>query len=101
MAELVQERRQGERVVLSPPLQCSLHGCEVSLVDLGIAGARVRHRAPLAVNGPAKLTFAWDGEEIALDCNVVRSDLQPALEATPEKIFETGVQFIQPEHGNA
>jgi phosphoserine phosphatase RsbU/P len=101
MAELVQERRHGERVVLSPPLQCHIRDCEVSIVDLGMLGARVRHDRPLVIDGPAKLTFHWDGEEIALDCNVVRSDLQPSLEAAPESIFETGVQFVHPEQANA
>lgn len=70
------------------------------MVDLGMLGARVRHGMPLAA-GSSKLSFHWDGEEFTVDCNVVRSDIQPQLDAAAPRIFETGIRFVNPDEVNA
>lgn len=96
MVDIAQERRHGERVVLSPPLTGRIADAAVTMVDLGMLGARVRHGAPL-VAGVSKLSFQWADEEFELDCNIVRSDLQPSLEASRSNIFETGIRFLNPD----
>lgn len=101
MAETIQERRHGERVVLSPPLSGRIEGAEVTMVDLGIHGARVRHEGAIPASGPSKLSFEWDGDEITLDCHIVRSDVHPAVEAAAANTFESAVQFVHPEQGNS
>jgi sigma-B regulation protein RsbU (phosphoserine phosphatase) len=90
----IQERRHGERVVLAPPLPARIGDAEVTLVDVGLRGARVQSTQPIAPNGRATLSFRWQDEEIALDCNVVRSDLHPSRDAAPAAIFESGIQFM-------
>jgi sigma-B regulation protein RsbU (phosphoserine phosphatase) len=92
-----QERRHGERVMLAPPLPARIGEAEVTLVDLGMRGARVQSARPIAIDGRATLRFQWQDEEIALDCNVVRSDLHPQRDAAPPAIFESGVQFVHDE----
>jgi sigma-B regulation protein RsbU (phosphoserine phosphatase) len=93
MNERAQERRNGERIMLSPPLRARIAGAEVHLVDVGLLGARLHSDAPIPVDGSTTLRFEWDEEEIAIDCNVVRSDLQPSIEAASPNIFESGVRF--------
>jgi sigma-B regulation protein RsbU (phosphoserine phosphatase) len=101
MADPIQERRHGERVVLSPPLTGRIEGAAVTMVDLGIHGARVRHEGEIPASDTSRLSFEWDGDEITLDCHVVRSDVHPDLEAAAPNIFESGVQFTHPEQGTS
>src|ERR1051326_7890628 len=93
------DRRHGERIVLTPPLTARIADAEVRLVDVGMLGARVHSDAPIPVDGKTKLRFRWDEEEIAIDCNVVRSDLHPSREAAAENIFESGVRFAATGEG--
>ena len=93
MTDFVQERRpgdrrHGERIVLTPPLNARIADAEVRLMDVGMLGARVHSDAPIPVDGKTTLRFRWDEEEIAIDCNVVRSDLHPSRE------FESGIRFV-------
>ena len=90
-----QERRHGERVVLTPPLPARIYEREVMLMDVGLFGARLQSPEPLQANGVARLQFDWDDDQITLDCHVVRSDLHPTAETAPAAIFEAGVQFVQ------
>jgi sigma-B regulation protein RsbU (phosphoserine phosphatase) len=99
MTERAQERRHGERIVLTPPLHARIADAEVRLMDVGMLGARVHSDAPIAVNGNTTLRFRWDNEEIAIDCNIVRSDLHPARDAAAENIFESGVRFVPTGEG--
>jgi sigma-B regulation protein RsbU (phosphoserine phosphatase) len=94
MTERAQERRLGERIVLTPPLHARIADAEVRLIDVGMLGARVHSDAPIPVNGDTTLRFRWNDEEIAIDCNVVRSDLHPSREAAAQNIFESGVRFV-------
>lgn len=98
--ELHQERRHGERVLLAPPLPARLHDRDVVIVDVGVFGARIHSPEPLAADGPAKLTFSWDDDEIAIECNVIRSDLHPTADAGTHAAFEAGVQFLSPPEGH-
>ena len=70
---LDQDRRRAERLLLPSPIAGRMADRDVRIVDIGILGTRVEHDEPLMV-GPHTLRFAWDGEEIEVDCTVVRSD---------------------------
>src|ERR1051326_2439968 len=99
MTERAQERRHGERIVLTPPLRARIADAEVRLMDVGMLGARVHSDGPIATDGSTTLRFRWDDEEIAIDCNVVRSDLHPTRDAAAENIFESGVRFAPSGEG--
>jgi len=99
MTDRAQERRHGERIVLTPPLRARIADAEVRLMDVGMLGACIHSEAPIAIDGNTMLRFEWNDEEIAIDCNVVRSDRQPSRETTAETFFESGVRFVPTEVG--
>jgi sigma-B regulation protein RsbU (phosphoserine phosphatase) len=82
---LDQDRRRAERLLLPSPIAGRLSEREVRIVDIGIMGTRIEHDEPLLV-GPHTLRFDWDGEEITVDCTVLRSERS-------ESAFRSGLQF--------
>lgn len=70
---LNQERRRVERLLLTAPLDGRVAERPVRIVDIGLLGTRIEHDEPL-VAGPNTLRFEWDGEEIVVDCTVVRTE---------------------------
>jgi sigma-B regulation protein RsbU (phosphoserine phosphatase) len=82
---LDQDRRRSERLLLTSPISGRVSGHSVRIVDIGILGTRIEHDQPLPA-GPQTLQFEWDGEEIAVDCTLVRSELLDAA-------FHSGLQF--------
>jgi phosphoserine phosphatase RsbU/P len=87
-----QERRQAERILLVPPVAARLEDRDVRILDIGPRGSRIEHDGPLAVRSPARLAFQWDGERIALDCIVARSDDQPP-NGDGRSAFHSGLEF--------
>ena len=85
-----QERRRAERLQLTSPIIGRVQNRNVRLVDIGASGTKVEHEAPaLSLNGgPHKLSFPWDGEEVAVDCQVVHS------EAHGETV-SSGLRFVE------
>jgi sigma-B regulation protein RsbU (phosphoserine phosphatase) len=67
------DRRRAERLLLRPPLQAFIDTHEVELHELGPLGCRIEHDDVIPAGTAAKLMFSWDGEELTLDCSVVRS----------------------------
>jgi sigma-B regulation protein RsbU (phosphoserine phosphatase) len=94
-----QERRQAERIMLTPPLAGRLHDQDVRIVDIGPRGTRLEHDEPLHASDPARLRFFWLGDEIALDCLVARSDAEPHRSSDGLSIFNSGLEFRPPEDG--
>ncbi|HEX7828282.1 MAG TPA: SpoIIE family protein phosphatase, partial [Thermoanaerobaculia bacterium] len=81
------DRRRAERILLRPPLTAFLDSQEVELHELGPLGCRIEHDEPMTNGENAKLMFSWDGEELTLDCSVVRSGHAPSSR------FFSGVSF--------
>ena len=81
-----QERRRAERLLLTPPLPGAVQNRAVRLLEIGELGTRIEHDEPLIAGGPHTLRFAWDGDEIAVDCTVVHSEKSNGA-------FTTGVQW--------
>ena len=94
-----QERRQAERIILSPPLVGRLHDQDVRILDIGPRGARVEHDRPLHFSAPVRLCFPWAGDEIALDCLMVRADAEPHRSSEGMSIYNSGLEFRPPEDG--
>lgn len=85
-----QERRRAERLLLSSPIVGQVQDHDVRMVDIGVAGTRVEHDAPLMVGGPTKLRFRFDGEDVVVDCTVVHSEDHAG-------IFSSGLRFVGAE----
>ncbi len=86
-----EERREFQRLHLEPPIPGTLDTCAVSILEVGVLGARVHHASPL--EGKAgDLRFSYDDEEIGLRCDVVRtSESQDAK--YPGSGLESGLRF--------
>jgi phosphoserine phosphatase RsbU/P len=68
-----------------------LHTQDVRVIDVGPLGTRVEHTEPLIAGSTLPLRFHWDGEDFAVDCTVVRSDLLNR----GEQRYESGLAFVQ------
>jgi len=85
-----QERRSAERIVLSPPVEARLQDRLVRILDIGPMGIRVENTEALPVHSQQRVTFRWNGDEIAVDCLVARCD---ADRSDGLNIFHTGLEF--------
>jgi hypothetical protein len=66
------ERREFQRLPLENPIPGNFGSVAVSIVEIGILGARIQHAVPFP-EPRAELQFAYGGKEIAMRCDVVRS----------------------------
>ncbi|HXH39354.1 MAG TPA: SpoIIE family protein phosphatase, partial [Thermoanaerobaculia bacterium] len=82
---LDQDRRRAERLLLPSPIAGRVAERAVRIVDIGYLGTRIEHDEPL-VAGPHTLQFEWDGQEITVDCTVVRTEPSDAA-------FHSGLRF--------
>ena len=67
-----EERREFQRLLLDPPVPATLGTTPVSIMEIGVLGARVLHAAPLAEEH-SELHFAWNDVVLAMKCSVVRT----------------------------
>jgi hypothetical protein len=66
------ERREFQRLHLDSPIAGTFGGFEVSIVEIGILGARIEHSAPLE-SPRGDLQFAYGGSPVHMRCEIVRS----------------------------
>ena len=67
-----EERREFQRLLLDPPLPATLGTTPVSIMEIGVLGARVLHGAPLDEEH-GELHFSWNDAAVAMKCDVVRT----------------------------
>ena len=66
------ERREFQRLRLESPVEGTFAGSSVSIVEIGILGARIEHSAPL--DSPrGDLQFTFGGTPVQMRCEVARS----------------------------
>jgi hypothetical protein len=85
------ERREFQRLQLEAPIPGTFDDApasvvEVSIIEIGVLGARIRHAPPFAVPR-GELRFASGGNEIVMRCEVVRT-----LDAGGT--FVSGLRFV-------
>ncbi len=66
------ERREFQRLGLNPAIAGSLDSIPVSILEIGILGARVHHDTTPPADS-AELSFTHGGKDIALRCELVRT----------------------------
>ncbi|HWW62152.1 MAG TPA: hypothetical protein VN181_12350 [Thermoanaerobaculia bacterium] len=86
-----QERREFQRLELSPPIPGTLGTTAISVLEVGVLGARVHHAEPFDLTH-ADLRFSFEGEEIGMKCEIVRTI--PNRSKYPESGLESGLRFI-------
>src|SRR5258708_26927086 len=86
--------RRVQRIHLAQPIVARLGAAKVVLVDVSVLGARVEHHTPLIAGSHSRLSFAWEGEEVAADCRIVRSRLERfSVGADGLTVYHSGVEF--------
>ncbi len=87
-----EERREFQRLQLDPPIPGTFSATAVSLIEVGVLGCRFHHGEPLT-DETGELRFSHYGEEIAMKCEVVRTnDSQHAK--YPGSGLESGIRFL-------
>lgn len=81
-----EERREFQRLRLEAPLPGKFASSEVSVVEIGILGARIHHQSSLDVTR-GELKFVADGREVEMRCDIVRTFEVPGG-------FASGLRFI-------
>ncbi len=88
------QRRRVNRVQLAQPLVARLGATQVILFDVSIFGARIEHDVPLTPGSRTKLIFRWGDENIAVDCQIVRSRLERfSTGADGMTVYHSGLKF--------
>src|SRR5437667_849249 len=67
-----EERREFQRLRLDPTVPATLGDVAVSILEIGVLGARVRHSDPIGKEY-AELYFSHTGKNIGMRCEIVRT----------------------------
>lgn len=87
-----EERREFQRLRLETPVPGEFGSTNVSIVEVGVLGAQIRHTTPFEILR-GELRFAYDGNEIVMRCEVVRT-LDAAQTRYPDGGFVSGLRFV-------
>lgn len=87
------ERREFQRLRLDPPLPATLGESAVTLLDIGVLGARVHHPSPLEAQ-PSELRFRHGANEIVLRCEIVRTFDDAHAKYPGGAELESGLRFL-------
>ncbi|HEX2060665.1 MAG TPA: hypothetical protein VHK90_07985, partial [Thermoanaerobaculia bacterium] len=87
-----EERREFQRLRLEAPIPGTFGTTAVSILEAGILGARIQHAAPLDVPR-GELRFSYDGREIAMRCEVVRT-VEADHARYPDAGLMSGLRFL-------
>jgi len=90
------DRRRTPRAMLAQPVTAWVAGLPMHLVELGAAGARVEHDAPVGIRREMKLRFELDGVTLVLSCIVTRCRLQRSLARSGAATYTSGLRFTVP-----
>lgn len=85
-----EERREFQRLVLSHPVAGTLGESPVTIMEIGILGARTRHAEPLD-SEYLELRFEWLGRVVRMKCEVVRTI---KTGGATEPMLQSGVRFL-------
>jgi hypothetical protein len=96
------ERREFQRLPLSEGVPADFGGTSVRLVEIGISGARLEHGERETVGRTGRLSFDWENESIAIDCEIVRSGLAPGSDGEGgHSTHHSGVVFVGADESSA
>lgn len=91
------EKRRLHRLELGPPpVEALLSGLGVSLLDLSTQGARIEHAFPMKAGQRGQLEFSWNGLDLSLQSEVVRTRLQKSTIKAGVIVYNTGLRFTDP-----
>jgi hypothetical protein len=86
------ERREFQRLTLEASVPGTFGTTAVTIMEAGVLGARIHHADPLDEKH-AELRFSYNGEEIAMKCEVVRTITSQEAKY-PGSGVESGLRFL-------
>lgn len=95
MSSVPVERRRYQRVTLNRPLAAKMNAAKAFVIDVSIIGVRIAHQEDLPMGRTYRLAFEWEGEQIAYDCEVVRT-APDKPDAAGRMIHHSGLRLLQP-----
>ena len=67
-----EERREFQRLILTPTISGTLASVPVTIVEVGVLGAKVQHAKPIEDRSP-ELHFTYAGRDIGIKCELIRT----------------------------
>jgi hypothetical protein len=91
------ERRRIQRIRTSQPIIARIGSKRVAVIDLSLTGAKVAHEDAIGrVTESCVLEFDWEGQKIALRCEIRRTQIQrSANPAASRTMFHSGLLFVE------
>jgi hypothetical protein len=87
-----EERREFQRLRLEAPVPGTFGTDAVTIVEVGVLGARIQHAAPLPIQR-GELHFSWDGGGIVMRAEVVRT-LDSSQTRYSDAPLVSGLRFV-------
>jgi hypothetical protein len=89
------ERRQFQRLKLAKPILATMDSSNALVLDIGLGGALLEHYGAVVVGDEFRLTFRWQGQDIQMLCEAVRTIVVRERGGDGESIVShTGVRFV-------
>jgi hypothetical protein len=92
MALVGEERREFQRLRLDPTVPGTLGSTAVSILEMGVLGARVQHAQALDQEY-AELRFSFNEDEVGMRCEVIRT-VGSQGSKYPGTGLESGIRFL-------
>lgn len=89
------ERREVQRLVLSPGMDATICSQPVRVVDLSLSGAGIIHPSPLQSGRLGRFELVAGGETISIIAEVVRCRLDKGRGGAAEAVYHSGIRFHQ------
>ncbi len=86
-----EERREFQRLGVSTPIPATLATTPVSILEIGVLGARLQHSTEID-DAYAELRFSYNGNEIHMKCELIRT--MPGHTRYPDSGLQSGVRFL-------
>jgi hypothetical protein len=83
-----EERREFQRLNLTPPIPGTLASLPVTIVEVGVLGARVQHAKTIEDRSP-ELHFTHSGHDIGIKCELIRT-----FPGVSEAGMQSGLRFL-------
>ena len=87
-----EERREFQRLRLDAPVPGTYADAPVTIVEIGVLGARIQHAAPFTTER-GDLKFTFDGAEVCMRCEVVRT-FDASQTRYADAPFVSGMRFV-------
>lgn len=89
------ERRRFQRVSIIGQVVGKIGDVKVVVADASLSGIRVLHQGAIGeIKSSCRLIFAWDGQEVRLDCTIVRTNVKHPPKTPHDKtLYESGLMI--------